>query len=158
MKPFHYFKTYLARQYVKLYSEDLFIGVTGSYGKTVCVAACLSVCGQKYKTIATRPNLDPLVNIPQTLLRVNPTVKKVILEMGVKCKGEMDFYLSEVKPKIAVYTKASYTPAETLVTPPEILEERGKLIESLKETGVAILNGDDPASKKLAEKCKGRGY
>lgn len=154
-KPFHLLRIYFARQYAKLYPTESFIGITGSVGKTTCVAACLAVLSQKYKTIATKPNLDPILNIPETILKLNPSIKKVILEMGVEYKGEMDFYLSLVKPKIAVVTKVAYAHSEYLGGIEEILQEKGKLIESLGEDGMAILNWDDPNSKKLAGNCKG---
>ena len=133
----------------------MFIGVTGSVGKTTTVAACKAVLSQKYKTISTKPNLDPILNIPSTLLKLNPSVKKVLLEMGIEYKGEMDFYLSLVRPKTAVLTRIAYAHSETLGSINEILQEKGKLVESLDKDGVAILNWDDPNSKKLAEDCQG---
>lgn len=154
-KPIHLLKIYLARQYAKLYPKKMFIGVTGSVGKTTCVAACDAVLSQKYKTLVTKPNLDPILNIPSTLLKLNPSMKKVVLEMGIEYKGEMDFYLSLVKPKIAIITKISYAHSEYLGGIKEILQEKGKLIESLGEDGVAILNYDDPNSKGLSKLCKG---
>lgn len=154
-KPFHLLKIYLAKQYAKFYPADMFIGVVGSVGKTTCVAACSAVLSQKYKTLATKPNLDPILNIPATLLNLNPRVKKVILEMGIEYKGEMDFYLSLIRPKTAIYTKISYAHSEYLGGINEIVQEKGKLIESLDKDGVAILNFDDPYSKKLAKSCKG---
>lgn len=157
-KPFHLIRIYLARQYAKLYPAERFIGVTGSVGKTTCVAACKAVLSQKYKTITTKPNLDPILNIPETILKLNPSILKVILEMGIEYKGEMDFYLSLVKPKVVVITKIAYAHSEYLGDINEILEEKGKLIESLGKDGVAILNWDDPSSKKLAERCKGNVF
>lgn len=154
-KPFHLMRIYLARQYAKLYPSEMFVGITGSVGKTTCVVVCKAVLSQKYKTIATKSNLDPILNIPTTLLKISPSVKKVILEMGIEYRGEMDFYLSLVKPKIAVFTRIAYAHSEYLGGVNEILQEKGKLIESLKKDGMAILNWDDPNSKKLAEKCKG---
>lgn len=133
----------------------MFIGVTGSVGKTTCVQIAAAVLSQKFNTLTTRPNLDPVLNIPITLLKLNPTVKKVILEMGVEYKGEMDFYLSLIKPKTVIFTKISYAHNEYLGSINEILQEKGKLIESLGEEGVAVLNWDDINSKKLAARCKG---
>ena len=150
IKPFSYLKTYLAKQYAKLYPADLFIAVTGSAGRSTCVSACYAVCSQKYKTICSNADSDPILNIPQTLLRITPAVSKVILEMGLGEKGQMDFYLSQVKPKIAVFT--------TLSGREDFLEDEGKLIESLGENGVAILNWDDPVSKKLAGLCRGKVF
>lgn len=154
-KPLHLLKMYLAKQYAKFYPGEIFIGVTGSVGKTTCVIACEAVLAQKYKTLVTKPNLDPILNIPATLLKLTPKIKKVVLEMGIEYKGEMDFYLSLVKPKTAVVTQIAYAHSEYLGDIEEILEEKGKLIENLNQDGVAILNWDDPNSKKLAKKCKG---
>ena len=154
-KPVHLLRIYLAKQYARLYPKGMFIGVTGSVGKTSVVTAAFAVLSQKYKTLATKPNLDPVLNIPATLLKLNPSIKKVILEMGVEYKGEMDFYLSLIKPQTVIFTKISYAHSEYLGGINEILQEKGKLIESLRDSGTAILNFDDPNSKKLAGKCSG---
>lgn len=154
-KPVHLLRIYLAKQYAKLYPREMFIGVTGSVGKTSVVTAAFAVLSQKYKTLTTKPNLDPVLNIPATLLKLNPSIKKVILEMGVEYKGEMDFYLSLLKPETVIFTKISYAHSEYLGGINEILQEKGKLIESLRDSGMAILNWDDPNSKKLAGKCSG---
>ena len=154
-KPLHLLRIYLAKQYAKLYPTEMFIGVTGSVGKTTTVAACAAVLSQKYKTIFTKSNLDPVLNIPSTLLKLNPRVKKVIMEMGIEYKGEMDFYLSLVRPKTVIITRIAYAHSETLGSISEILHEKGKLIESLGKSGMAILNWDDPNCRKLAGSCKG---
>lgn len=154
-KPLHLLKIYLARQYAKFFPDEIFIGVTGTVGKTTCVEACKAVLSQKYKTLATAANLDPVLNIPSTLLKLNPSIKRVILEMGIEYKGEMDFYLSLVRPKTVVMTKISYAHNQFLGRIDEILQEKGKLVESLGQDGVAILNWDDPNSRKLAQSCKG---
>ncbi len=154
-KPLHLLKIYLAKQYAKFFPAENFIGVTGSVGKTTCVIACTAVLSQKYKTLVTKSNLDPILNIPSTLLKLNPSIKKVVLEMGIEYKGEMDFYLSLVRPKVAVVTRIAYAHNEYLGDINEILQEKGKLVESLDEDGMAILNYDDPNSKKLAPLCKG---
>ncbi|MBU1032064.1 UDP-N-acetylmuramoyl-tripeptide--D-alanyl-D-alanine ligase [Patescibacteria group bacterium] len=154
-KPFHILRIYLARQYAKLYPDERFIGVTGSVGKTTCVAASQAVLSQKYKTLATKQNLDPVLNIPSTLLKLNPSVKRVVLEMGIEYKGEMDFYLSLVRPKTAIVTKISYAHNEFLGGINEILQEKGKLVESLDKDGVAILNWDDSYCRELGQVCKG---
>lgn len=153
-KPLHLAKIQLARQYVKLYPSKMFVGVTGSVGKTTCVTVANLVLSQKFKTITTKPNLDPILNIPSTILRLNPSVKKAIFEMGVEFKGEMDFYLSLIKPKTAIITKIHYAHSEFLGGIDEIIEEKGKLLRSLPKDGVAILNWDDIHSRKLASMTK----
>lgn len=159
-KPLHLLRIFLAKQYAKLYDNGKFVGVTGSVGKTATVAACTAVLSQKYKgsegkILTTKPNLDPILNIPETLLKMTPKVEKCILEMGIEYIGEMDFYLSLVKPKTAIVTKIAYAHSEFLGDISNIAYEKGKLIEQLPEDGVAILNWDDLESRKLSQKCKG---
>lgn len=142
-------KRFLVKQYARLYPPEMFVGITGSVGKTTCALACSGVLSQKYKTLNT--NLD----IPSTILKINPTIQKVILEMGITHKGEMDSYLSIIRPKVAIVTKIAYAHSASLGDLDEILEEKGKLIESLDKNGVAVLNYDDINCRKLAEKCQG---
>lgn len=153
--PFEQIKIYFARHYTKLYSKNLFIGIAGSVGKSACVESSFAVLSKKFKTLVSDPNLDPVLNIPNTLLKLTPQTAKVVLEMGVERKGQMDFYLSLVKPKVVVFTKIGYAHSEFLGDLNEIIQENGKLIESLTQDGVAILNWDDPSTKKLATMCKG---
>ena len=153
--PFHSLQIYLARQYAKLYLPQKFIAVTGSIGKTTCVQACSAVLSHKFKTISSKPDQDLFSRIPQTLLRLTPKVEKVILEMGIKKKGEMDFYLSMIRPQVVVVTRISYSDNEFLGDLDSVIEQEGKLIEQLDQSGVAILNYDDPNSRKLAKICKG---
>lgn len=153
-KPFHAVQTYLARQYTKLYSSNTFIGVTGLFGKTTFIIALDAVLSTKYKTITTNSPVDSISNIQSTLLKLKPNVKKVILEMKVASRGDMDFYLSLVRPNTAVVTKISIDRSEFLGGLEDIIGEVGKLIEQLPASGLAILNGDDIHSKRLAQICK----
>ncbi len=155
MRPFSLLSVYLAKQYAKLYSPEMFIGVAGSVGKTTTVAACTAVLSQKFKTISTKSNHDHTQSISSTILKLNPAVKKVVLEMGVERKGEMDSYLSLVNPRTVIITRIVYAHNETLGSINEVLSENAKLIEGLDKEGAAILNWDDPNSKKLAESCQG---
>lgn len=154
-KPLHLLSVHLARQYSKIYDRGKFIGVTGSVGKTITVEACRAVLSQRYSVITTKANLEPILNIPNTLLRMNPSVKMCILELGSKNSGEMDFYLSLVRPKVAVITKISYDHSQFLGSISDIAMEQGKLLEQLPEDGIAILNWDDLETRKLASKSKG---
>lgn len=154
-KPFHLMRIKLARTYAKMYPSSLFVGVTGSVGKTSTVTAINHVLSQKYPILSTRTNLDPILNIPETVLKVRPKIKKVILEMGIEYKGEMDFYLSIVRPKTAVITRIYFAHSQFLGDVEQIIEEKSKLVAAMPTDGLAIINGDDINSRKIAEKCKG---
>ncbi len=153
-KPAHLTRFFLARKIAGLYPRSKFIGITGSVGKTTTKEACLSVLSQKYKTIASVANIDPVLNIPVTLLKMRPGVKKVILEMGIEYPGEMDFYLSLVKPATGIVTRISYAHSQFLGSLEEIVKEKGELIRNLPKEGFAILNYDDINVRKLSQETK----
>lgn len=147
-------KVYLARQYARIYPASLFIGVTGSVGKTTCVEMARVILSQKYKTLTTGGS-DGKKDIPTTLLNINPSIKKVILEMGITNIGDMDFHLSQVKPQTVIFTKISYDNSEYLGGLDDIIQEKSKLIKHLGKDSILILNYDDPVCKKLAKDCLG---
>lgn len=153
-KPAHLIRFFLAKNIAKLYSHSRFIGITGSVGKTTTKEACLAVVSQKFKTIASFGNLDPILNIPMTLLKMKPGVKKAIFEMGIEYPGEMDFYLSMVKPATGIVTRISFTHSQFLGSLEEIVKEKGKLIRQLPKDGFAILNWDDINVRKLAKETE----
>ncbi len=159
-KPAHLARIFLARQLAKLYPRSTFIGVTGTVGKTTTVLCCYEVLSQKFPTIATTQskvvNLDPVFNIPITLLRMKPGVKKAILEMGIEYPGDMDVNLSFVSPATGILTRLSHAHSEFLGGVNEITEEKSKLLKQLPEDGLAILNYDDPNVRKLAESLKAK--
>lgn len=153
-KPGHLIRFFLVRKLVKFYPRSAFIGITGSVGKTTTKELCLGVLSRKFKTIASRENIDPIFNIPETILKLRPEIKKVILEMGIEHPGEMDFYLSLVKPATGIITRVSFAHSEFLGGVDEILEEKGKLIKQLPKDGFAILNWDDLNARKLANETE----
>lgn len=156
----HIARFFLAGKYAKLFPRSTFIGVTGSVGKTLTVIACKTVLSEKMKVIATTDtdpkvaNLDPIYNLPKTILRTKRDTKKVILEMGIEYPGEMDLYLSMVRPDTAIVTKIAYAHSQFLGGVDDIAREKGKLVEQLSEKGTAILNWDDSQTRKLADKTK----
>lgn len=153
-KPFHLARFFLAKQYARLFPRSMFIAVTGTVGKTTTTQACSLVLKQKYKVLTTEPNLDPILNIPITILKIKPSIKKVILEMGIEYPEEMDFYLSIVKPATAIITSVAYQHSQFLGDLKSIAAEKGKLVKQLPANGLAILNYDDINVRAMADTTK----
>lgn len=148
-------EVFLARQYAKLYPQNLFITITGSWGKSICVEFSRAVLSQKYNTISTYGNSDCAQLFTKLLLKLKPSNKKVLLETGIQTQDDVAFYLSLVRPNTIVLTKIDYSHSDKLRDLNGIVAEYTKLVESLDEKGLAILNFDDPNCKKLAKLCKG---
>lgn len=132
------------------------IGITGSVGKTTTKEMIASVLSQKGKTLATFANIDPVYNIPTTILRATPQTRFLVLEMGVEYPEEMDFYLWLAQPDIGILTNIYWTHTEFLGDIEGVAKEKGKLIQVIPKNGWAILNADDERVRNLREKATGR--
>src|SRR3990167_4688357 len=150
-RPIHASKALLAKNYLKVLPHVEVIGITGSVGKTLTQNAIYSVLSQKYKVVVGDENLDPTFRIPQTILKTKPWDQKIILEYGVEHPGDMDYYLWQVKPKIAVVTNIAPVHTKYFKNVEGVFEEKSKLIKALSKDDYAVLNSDDPYCQKMAK-------
>lgn len=152
------------------------IAITGSVGKSSTKEAISKLMKDQFgkEVRANYGNLNAHIGIPLTILGYNqvPNVffwpiflilawfrtqtksypKYLILEMGIDFPGDMDDFLSIVKPNIVVVTTLGGAHLENFASLAEYQAEKLKLIESLDETGRAIVNIDDPDLAKLKGK------
>lgn len=155
----HPFRRRIARfwlVFLRHFSGLQVVALTGSAGKTTTKEMILSVLSQKYKTIATVENIDPVFNIPTTILKARPGTQILILEMGIEFLGEMDFYLWLAKPNTAVLTSLYFAHTEFLGGLEGVIKEKTKIIEAVPEDGTVILNADDPLILREKKKVKGK--
>lgn len=125
------------------------IGITGSAGKTTTKEMLASILKHKSKTVSSFANIDPVYNIPTSILSSSSKTKYLILEMGVEYPGEMSFYLWLVKPKIGIITNVYDTHTQFLKNREGVYEEKVKLIQNLQKDGVAFLNNEYEIFNKL---------
>jgi UDP-N-acetylmuramoyl-tripeptide--D-alanyl-D-alanine ligase len=81
---------------------------------------------------------------------------KLVLELGVEKKGDMEYLLEMVKPDIAIVTniEASYTyPNSSLDI---VFDEMKTLVEKVPGKGTILLNNDDARLKGLAKFSKAK--
>jgi UDP-N-acetylmuramoyl-tripeptide--D-alanyl-D-alanine ligase len=143
-------KYYLS--FLRKFSGIKVIGITGSAGKTTTKEMLASILKLDGKTVYTVANIDPVYNIPTTILKCTFATKYLILEMGVEYPGEMDFYLWLAKPDIGVITNIFPTHTEFLGDIDGVFEEKSKLVKSLSKDGFAVLNKEDFRLKSLTGK------
>lgn len=148
----------MAKFWMEVNPQLRIVGITGSFGKTNTTVAIAKVLSQKYPTVQTDLNLDTIYNLPITALKVRPWTEALVLEMGVDHRGEMDSYLSLVRPQIGVLTGITpvHSDEEHLGSLGGIIEEKGKLLASLPEDGLAILNYEDENVRKMARLTKAK--
>lgn len=151
----HPIKRRLAKYYLfflKKFFGLKVVAVTGSVGKTTTKEMIASVLSQKYKTVSSLANIDPVYNIPSTILRATPKTQMLVLELGIEFPQEMDFYLWLAKPDVGVLTSIYWTHTQFLGNIDEVARQKGELIKAVGKNGWAILNADDIRVRSLNSK------
>jgi UDP-N-acetylmuramoyl-tripeptide--D-alanyl-D-alanine ligase len=82
------------------------VAITGTNGKTSTKEMLASVLGTRYRTYATRANLNNLVGVPLTILEAPPETEAMVVEAGANLPGEIGRYREIIEPDIAIVTNA----------------------------------------------------
>ena len=150
----HPIKRRIAKYYLNLLRKIFglkVIGITGSAGKTTTKDMVTSILRLDGETVSSFENIDPVYNIPTTILKCNPATKYLILEMGVEYPNEMDFYLWLAKPDIGVITNIFPTHTEFFKSVGGVFKEKSKLVTNLNFNDWAVLNLKDKKLKSLRD-------
>lgn len=151
----HPIKRRLARVWLKFlrrFGNIKVIGVTGSTGKTTTTEILASILGKVGKTVWSKVGVDPVYNIPNTILKAGIKTKFIILEMSVEYKNEMDYYLWLATPDLGVITNIDSTHLEYLGSLEGVANEKGKMLMAISKSGTAFINKEDSLSNRLVNK------
>lgn len=144
---------YRLARWLRSQSKAVFIGVTGSSGKTTTKEMIASIAMQKYRTLKSRANNNLFAYIPTNLLPLNPAHQVVVLEMGMASLGNIRKQCLYAKPSIGVITNIREAHVGSLGNSlKNVVKAKRELIEGIRPRGVVILNADDPVSQKLSLK------
>lgn len=80
------------------------IGLTGSNGKTTTKELINAVISQKFKTVATKGNLNNHIGVPLTLLSMASDTEIGIVEMGANHLGEIELLSNIARPDFGYIT------------------------------------------------------
>lgn len=147
----HPLRRQMARQYIRLLKAlgCTVIGITGSFGKTTTKEALKAILPNSTASIA---NIDPVYNIPASVLSTPPWTKYLILEMGIEHLGEMDFYLWLAPVDVAIVTGFGLAHTEFLKDLKTIKSEKLKITKHAKH--VVDFSSRKPDPKNALEIAK----
>ncbi|MCG3210640.1 MAG: UDP-N-acetylmuramoyl-tripeptide--D-alanyl-D-alanine ligase [Anaerolineae bacterium] len=127
------------------------IGVTGSVGKSSTKELLANVLATRFVTLKNEGNLNNEIGLPLTLLKLNPSHERVVLEMGMYDIGEIELLCRIARPQVGVVTNVEPVHLERLGTIERIAQAKAELVQALPPDGVAILNRDDPRVAAMAQ-------
>lgn len=156
------------------------IAITGSVGKTSTKDAVFAVLSKVAYVRKSEKSYNSEIGLPLTILGVpngwnSPTLwmsnilsglwliiaphkypKWLVLEVGVGKEGDMERTALWLKTDVVIITAIGETPAhiEFFKSRKDLIEEKSKLIKTLKQDGILILNGDDTDVLGMKSKTK----
>ena len=143
----------LARHYREHLSVRV-AAVTGSNGKTTTKEMLKCLLEEDWPVISSEKSYNNFVGLPLTLFRVEPHHAVVILEMGTNHTGEIANLASIARPEIGIVTNISETHLEGLKNLAGVANAKAELLDALPQGGLAILNEDDPQTRKIRGRSK----
>ena len=126
------------------------IAVTGTNGKTTTKEMIAQVLCEKYRVYKTEGNLNNHIGLPITILRCPDDAEVMVLELGMNHAGELSVLAEIAAPTHGVITNIGRGHLGYFESVEKIGEAKAELLESLRLSGIAFLNGDDTILQKYS--------
>ncbi|WP_149454091.1 UDP-N-acetylmuramoyl-tripeptide--D-alanyl-D-alanine ligase [Pasteuria penetrans] len=148
----------LAKWSYQHYNPYVF-GISGSAGKSTTTAMITGMLANRAPLIRTIDNLNTLYYLPWYISRVGSQHRYLVLEMGMKSRGNIRAQCKITKPHVAAITNVGEAHAGALGGIQQITLAKQELLEGIRKNGIIFLNADDPGTRRLSIKqCPGKIY
>ncbi len=127
------------------------VGVTGSVGKTTTKEIIAHLLSRHFNVLSSQANYNTELGLPLALMDLEPSHQIAVLEMGMLSLGEIEYLAGLARPEIGVVTNVAPVHLERLGTIERIAQAKSELVQALPATGLAVLNGDDPHVRAMAQ-------
>jgi len=132
------------------------VGITGSQGKTSVKDLLAHVLEAAGTTVAPVGSFNNEIGVPLTVLRADASTQFLILEMGARGQGHISTLCHIARPDVGVVLNVGNAHLGEFGSVEAISRAKGELVESLPESGVAVLNADDPLVVPMRERTVAR--
>jgi len=124
------------------------VAVTGSNGKTTVTQMIASIWRAWHPdadhSLATLGNFNNDIGLPLTLLRLRPSHRCAVVEMGMNHPGEIAQLAAIAAPTVALVNNAQREHQEFMHSVAAVAQENGSVLQALGPQGVAVFPADDP--------------
>jgi len=117
------------------------VAITGSTGKTTTKDMLASAIAGSWASPASYNNE---VGVPLTVLRTPPGATALVVEMGSRGRGHLEWLMPAVRPHVAVITNLGVVHLETFGDTATLADSKWEIVEGLEPRGTAILPADEP--------------
>lgn len=128
------------------------IGLTGSNGKTTTKELINAVLGQKYKTFATKGNLNNHIGVPLSVLSITNDIEIAVIEMGANHQKEIEFLCTIAQPTHGMITNIGMAHLDGFGGFEGVKKGKAELFAYIKaNNGTAFVNRDNPYIMEMSQ-------
>lgn len=136
------------------------VGITGSVGKTTTKDLLSRCLASAFTTAASERSFNNELGLPLTLFNTPDDARWVVLEMGARGVGHIRRLAEVARPDVGVVTSVAMAHVEYFGDLDGVARAKSELVAALPESGVAVLNFDDPYVRRMGavSACPVLGY
>lgn len=128
------------------------IALTGSNGKTTSKELANAVLSKKFKTLATKGNLNNHIGVPLTILSIDSSMELAVVEMGANHSGEISLLCQIANPTHGFITNIGKAHIGTFGGFENIVRAKSELYQHLlSNKGVVFVNSQNSLLRDLAK-------
>jgi UDP-N-acetylmuramoyl-tripeptide--D-alanyl-D-alanine ligase len=119
------------------------VAVGGSNGKTTAKEMTAAILSRMGQCMATHGNLNNHIGVPLTLMRLEPTHRSAVIEMGANRIGDVSELVHLARPTVGLITNAGAEHLEGFGNLDGVAQGEGEMVSCLEPQATAIINADD---------------
>jgi UDP-N-acetylmuramoyl-tripeptide--D-alanyl-D-alanine ligase len=120
------------------------VGVTGSTGKTSTKDILAAILRQRWRTHATRENLNTEIGLPLTILEAPAGTEALVLEMAMRGSGQIAELVAIAEPDVGLVVNVGPVHLELLGTVERVAAAKAELIRDLRPGATAVIPAREP--------------
>ncbi len=132
------------------------VGITGSSGKTSTKDLVAGLLERLGPTVAPPGSLNNELGVPLTVLRATEDTRFLVLEMGARGRGHIDYLCRIAPPTVGVVVGVGTAHLGEFGSREAIAEAKAELVRALPPGGLAVLNADDEVVAAMAAQTPAR--
>lgn len=123
------------------------VALSGSSGKTTVKAvlgAMFAGVFPENSVLCPASSLNNEIGVPQTLCRITPATRRVVLEMGARHRGDLRFLVGLANPDVVGLLNVGSAHVGEFGGPEALLEAKLEILRSAEAHATAVYPLDDP--------------
>lgn len=132
------------------------VGITGSIGKTTTKEFTAALLGSRLNVLKSEGNFNNHLGLALSLLKLRKEHQVAVLEYGMSASGEIRGLTRIAPPDVAVITNVAPVHLQFFGGLDGIAAAKKEILDGMRKTGIAVLNGDDARVLGIAAGWEGK--